>query len=113
MFLSRFIGTKEKENLSYSRASEVNLWITLITILCCVLEILLYFFFNRQVTTSTYHLVLWLLKIFGDLLKTLVIMIINFLNIRSIHGEISSKNKRRLSRSPSSPRRTFLSDRSR
>ena len=49
-FLSRFIGTKEKENLSYSRASEVNLWITLTTILCCVLEILLYFFFNRQVT---------------------------------------------------------------
>ena len=49
-FLSRFIGTKEKENLSYSRASEVNLWITLTTSLCCVLEILLYFFFNRLVT---------------------------------------------------------------
>ena len=49
-FLSRFIGTKEKENLSYSRASEVNLWITLTTILCCVLEIILYFVYNRLVT---------------------------------------------------------------
>ena len=49
-FLSRFIGTKEKENLSYSRASEVNLWITLTTILCCVLEIILYFVYNRMVT---------------------------------------------------------------
>ena len=49
-FLSRFIGTKEKENLSYSRASEVNLWITLITILCCVLEIILCFVYNRMVT---------------------------------------------------------------
>ena len=51
-FLSKFIGTKEKENLSYSRASEVNLWITLTTILCCVLEIILYFVYNRLVTFS-------------------------------------------------------------
>ena len=48
-FLARFIGTKEEENQSHARANEVNLWFTLTTILCCVLEIILYFVYNRMV----------------------------------------------------------------
>ena len=50
-FLARFIGTKEEENQSHARAraNEVNLWFTLTTILCCVLEIILYFVYNRLV----------------------------------------------------------------
>ena len=51
-FLTRFIGTKEEENQSHARANEVNLWFTLTTILCCVLEIILYFVYNRLVTFS-------------------------------------------------------------
>ena len=48
-FLDRFIGTKEKEDISYSKASEVNLWVTVTTCVCCMLEIALYFFYNRKV----------------------------------------------------------------
>ena len=48
-FLGRFIGTKEKEDISYSKASEVNLWVTVTTCVCCMLEIALYFFYNRMV----------------------------------------------------------------
>ena len=48
-FLDRFIGTKEKEDISYSKASEVNLWVTVTTCVCCMLEIALYFFYNRMV----------------------------------------------------------------
>ena len=47
--MARFIGTKEEENQSHARANEVNLWFTLTTILCCVLEIILYFVYNRLV----------------------------------------------------------------
>ena len=49
-FLDRFIGTKEEENQSHARANEINLWFTLTIILCCVLEIILYFVYNRLVT---------------------------------------------------------------
>ena len=48
-FLDRFIGTKEQEDISYSNASEVNLLVTVITCVCCLLEIALYFFYNRKV----------------------------------------------------------------
>ena len=48
-FLARFTGTKERENQSHTNANDVNLWITLTTILCCVLEIILYFVYNRLV----------------------------------------------------------------
>ena len=48
-FLARFIGTQDKENLSYSKATEVNLWVTLMTCVCCMLEIGLYFLYNRKV----------------------------------------------------------------
>ena len=64
-FLSRFIGAKEKENLSYSRANDVNLWITLTTILCCVLEIILYFVYNRLVTFSNYTQIQKIQKLSG------------------------------------------------
>ena len=48
-FLDRFIGTKEEEDISYSKAYEVNLRVTVTTCVCCVLEIALYFFYNRMV----------------------------------------------------------------
>ena len=48
-FLDRFIGTKEEEDISYSNASKVNLRVTVTTCVCCMLEIALYFFYNRQV----------------------------------------------------------------
>ena len=48
-FLNRFLGTKPEEDISYARANQVNLWITLTTSLCCVLEIVLYFVYNRMV----------------------------------------------------------------
>ena len=48
-FLVRFLGAKPKEDISHARANEVNLWITLTTSLFCVLEIVLYFIYNRMV----------------------------------------------------------------
>ena len=48
-FLDRFIGTKELEDISYSKASEVNLWVTVMTCVCCILEMVLYFAYNRMV----------------------------------------------------------------
>ena len=48
-FLGRFIGTKEKEDISYSKAYEVNLWVTVTTCVCCILEVSLYFAYNRMV----------------------------------------------------------------
>ena len=50
-FLVRFIGTQDKENHSYSLANEVNLWVTVMTCVCCILEIALYFLYNRKVLT--------------------------------------------------------------
>ena len=49
MFLARFIGTQEREDISYNEASKVNLWATLTTCLCCMLEIGLYFAYNKMV----------------------------------------------------------------
>ena len=51
-FLVSFLGTKPEEDISNVRANEVNLWITLTTSLCCVLEIVLYFIYNRMVNTT-------------------------------------------------------------
>ena len=48
-FLDRFIGTQEKEDISYSQAYEVNLWVTATTVVCCMLEIAIYFAYNRKV----------------------------------------------------------------
>ena len=48
-FLDRFIGTKEKEDISYSKATEVNLWVTVTTCVCCMLEMALYLAYNRMV----------------------------------------------------------------
>ena len=48
-FLARFIGTKDKENFSYSKATEVKLWVTVMTCICCMLEVALYFAYNRMV----------------------------------------------------------------
>ena len=48
-FLEGFLGTKPKEDISYAKANEVNLWITVTTCICCVLEIILYFVYNRMV----------------------------------------------------------------
>ena len=48
-FLDGFLGTKPEEDKSYAKANEVNLWITVTTCLCCVLEIVLYFVYNRMV----------------------------------------------------------------
>ena len=51
-FLDSFLGTKPEEDISHARANEVNLWITLTTSLCCVLEIVLYFIYNRMVNNT-------------------------------------------------------------
>ena len=48
-FLARFIGTFPKEDVSYSKSNEVQLAITMTTIICCLLEIGLYFAYNRMV----------------------------------------------------------------
>ena len=48
-FLTRFVGTKEREDRSYSHVNTDNLWITLTTCLCCILEIVLYLVYNRMV----------------------------------------------------------------
>ena len=54
-FLSRFIGTKGKEKLSYNKVNEAKLWITVTTGLCCALEIILYFVYNRMVKNLNYN----------------------------------------------------------
>ena len=48
-FLDRFIGTKEKEDISFSKASEVNLLVSVTTCVCCMLEMGIYFGYNRVV----------------------------------------------------------------
>ena len=48
-FLTRFIGTKPQEDISFIKANEVNLWVTVTTCVCCILEIGLYFAYNRVV----------------------------------------------------------------
>ena len=48
-FLTRFVGPKEREKLSFSKANNDNIWITVTTFLCCILEIVLYFVYNRMV----------------------------------------------------------------
>ena len=48
-FLDRFIGTKEKEDISFSKASEINFLVTVTTCVCCILEVALYFAYNRMV----------------------------------------------------------------
>ena len=48
-FLEGFLGTKPEEDISYAMANKVNLWITVTTCICCVLEIALYFVYNRMV----------------------------------------------------------------
>ena len=51
-FLEGFLGTKPKEDTSYAKANEVNLLITMTTCICCFLEILLYFAYNRMVNNQ-------------------------------------------------------------
>ena len=52
-FLDGFLGTKPEEDISHAQANKVNLWITLTTSLCCVLEIVLYFVYNRMVISKS------------------------------------------------------------
>ena len=51
-FLDRFIGTKKKEDISYGKATEVNLCVTVTTCVCCMLEMALYFAYNRMVNNN-------------------------------------------------------------
>ena len=51
-FLVRFIGPQHRENISYNQAAEVQLWVTVTTCICCVLEIGLYFVYNRKVNNN-------------------------------------------------------------
>lgn len=53
-FLSKFIGTKDRENESFSKINSFNLWITVTTFLCFILEIVLYFVYNRLVIFRNY-----------------------------------------------------------
>ena len=48
-FLARFIGTFPKEDKSFNKANEVQLAVTVTTCVCCILEIGLYFAYNRLV----------------------------------------------------------------
>ena len=48
-FLTRFIGTFPKEDESFNKANEVQLAVTVVTCVCCVLEFGLYFAYNRLV----------------------------------------------------------------
>ena len=52
MFLARFIGTQEKEDISYIEANKLNLVATLTTCLCSILEIGLYFAYNELVNSK-------------------------------------------------------------
>ena len=53
--MDRFLGAnKPEEDISHASANEVNLWITMTTSVCCVLEIVLYFFYNRMVNKTVY-----------------------------------------------------------
>ena len=52
VFLARFIGTKEGEDISYNKANKLNLWVTLTTCVCCILEIGLYFGYNELVNNK-------------------------------------------------------------
>ena len=51
-FLDGFLGTKLEEDISHAKANKVNLWFTMITCICCVLEIVLYFVYNRMVNQN-------------------------------------------------------------
>ena len=55
-FLDGFLGTKEEEDISFAMANKVNLWTTVTTCVCCVLEMVLYFVFNRMVNKSLFSL---------------------------------------------------------
>ena len=56
VFLARFIGTQENEDISYIEANKLNLVATLTTCLCSILEIGLYFAYNKLVKTMfEYH----------------------------------------------------------
>ena len=48
-FLEGFLGTKPEEDISYANSYAVNMWITGTTCICSILEIVLYFVFNRKV----------------------------------------------------------------
>ena len=56
VFLARFVGTQVREDISYNEANKLNLWVTLTTCLCSILEIGLYFAYNEMVKTIfEYH----------------------------------------------------------
>merc|ERR1712241_540996 len=42
------LTTKEEENLSYSIANKLNIWISISMVVLCILEIFLYFFYNKK-----------------------------------------------------------------
>ena len=50
-FLARFIGTQSREDISYNEATNINLWVTFTTCLCCLMEIGLYFAYNEMVNS--------------------------------------------------------------
>ena len=54
-FLARFIGTKNEEDISFNKANEVQVWVTVTTCVCCILELGLYFAYNRLVKNVKYH----------------------------------------------------------
>ena len=56
-FLSRFITTKEKEDISFENANVFNLWITLTSCICCLFEAVLYAIYNRKVYILTFDFI--------------------------------------------------------
>lgn len=53
-FLARFIGTFPEEDVSYNKANEVQLAVTVTTCMCCVLEFGFYFLYNRMVNNEMF-----------------------------------------------------------
>ena len=63
-FLARFVGTQEKEDISYNEANKLNLWVTLTTCLCCILEMGLYSAYNKWVKKMfVYHKSIFLVQV--------------------------------------------------
>ena len=53
-FLARFIGTFPEEDVSYNKANEVQVAVTVTTCMCCVLEFGFYFLYNRMVNNKMF-----------------------------------------------------------
>ena len=94
-FLARFIGTKDKENQSYSLATEVNLWVTVMTFVCCMLEIVLYFAYNKLVNNVCNFFFIITFIIWFSFIPGLESSLVVLQRPKRIWGKRRKKTKRR------------------